>query len=232
MDANHDIITALSPTKRDPGRLTIKVAGRAVATMQAKRIAELGLEIGMPWTDALAEQVAHAAAFDKAMRAAMNRLNRRAMSRSQLRRKLTDRKLELDVAAVDAALDRLEELDLIDDEAFGRALIAEILRGRPAGPMLLRQKLMQRGLERNLIDRLIAENEPSEEAAIEGAVKLATTSCGRCSATMPRRASADCGACFKGAGSAVTLSPARCRNSTGWMMSRLIDNRIKKSPRR
>lgn len=175
MDANHDIITALSPTKRDPGRLTIKVAGRAVATMQAKRIAELGLEIGMPWTDALAEQVAHAAAFDKAMRAAMNRLNRRAMSRSQLRRKLTDRKLELDVAAVDAALDRLEELDLIDDEAFGRALIAEILRGRPAGPMLLRQKLMQRGLERNLIDRLIAENEPSEEAAIEGAVKLATT---------------------------------------------------------
>lgn len=164
-------ITALSPTKRDPSRQTIKVAGKAVATMNTRRITDLGLEIGMPWTPALAAAVEQAAAFDKVMRAAMNRLSRRAMSRFQLRRKLTDRKLEFDPAVVDAVLDRLEELDLIDDEAFGRALVAEILRGKPAGPRLLRAKLMQRGLDRNLIDQLISEQTPDADGALDLAQK-------------------------------------------------------------
>ena len=54
-------------------------------------------------------------------------------------------------------IDHLVARNLIDDEAYGRALLREILRGKPAGPRFLRMKLQQKGLERHLIDQLVDE---------------------------------------------------------------------------
>ncbi len=164
------MITALAPTKRDPSRITIKVNGKAVATMVRARIEELALHEGMAWDDALAQRVQQAAAVDKAMRDAMTRLSRRMLSSGDMRRKLRQR--DHDAPVIDEALERLEALDLIDDEAFGRALIAETLRRKPAGPKLLRSKLMQKGLDRELIDRLLAELTPVGDDAVHGAVEL------------------------------------------------------------
>ena len=159
-----DMITALAPTKRDPSRITIKVNGKAVATMVRARIEELALHEGMAWDDALAQRVQQAAAVDKAMRDAMTRLSRRMLSSGDMRRKLRQR--DHDAPVIDEALERLE------DEAFGRALIAETLRRKPAGPKLLRSKLMQKGLDRELIDRLLAELTPVGDDAVHGAVEL------------------------------------------------------------
>lgn len=172
-------ITALRPTQRDPHRATIKVDGRAVGTMSMKLIGDLGLEIGTPWSDALATQVAEAVIYDKAFRAATRRLARRAMSSGMVRQKLRelDRKNDHPTPpeVVDKVMERLEELDLIDDEAFGRALIRETTRAKPAGPMLLRQKLTQKGLDRGLVDRLVnvatADSEQQSESATEFARK-------------------------------------------------------------
>ncbi len=133
----------------------VRVGRKVVATLPVSQIEALGLAVGQAWTDALAAEVSVAAVQDKAMRQAMSRLNRRALSRRDLDRKLRD--LDYDEAVRQRVLDRLTELKYLDDEAFGRALIRETQRGKPAGPRLLRQKLMQKGLERSLIDRLIAE---------------------------------------------------------------------------
>lgn len=148
-------ITALSPTKRDPSRLSIRVGRKHVAALSQKLADELGLAVGQPWDDAMAQRVEAAAVFDRAMRKALNRLNRRAMSRGQLDRKL--RELEFDEPTRTAVLDRLTELRLLDDEAFGQALIRETLAQKPAGPRLLQTKLYQKGLPRELIDRLVAD---------------------------------------------------------------------------
>lgn len=154
-DSDAPRISALRPTQRDPNRATIKVDGRAVGTLSQKLLADLGLQVGQLWTEALATQVAEAVLFDKAFRAATRRLARRAMSRGMVERKL--RELGHPPEAAAQVIERLESLDLLDDEAYGRALIRELTRAKPAGPMLLRQKLQQKGLERTLIDRLVAE---------------------------------------------------------------------------
>lgn len=162
-------ITALRPTRRSPDRATVRVEGKVVATLSMKRIAELGLEVGQPWNDELAEQVAQAATFDRAMKKAMNRLGRRMLSRRQLDDKL--RTLEFEQPVRQRVLDRLTELNLLDDEAFGRALIRDILLRKPAGPRLLQQKLFQKGIDRSLADRLVAEAvEPDDQ--VEQAVSL------------------------------------------------------------
>ncbi|MFA9479950.1 regulatory protein RecX [Phycisphaerales bacterium AB-hyl4] len=160
-------ITAIKPTQRDPSRATVRVAGRVVATLPQQRIAELELEVGMPWTDTLAASVSEAAVYDKALRQAMNRLARRGRSRSELDRKLAQLGYEPNVR--ERVLDRLTELNFLDDDALGRALMREIQARKPAGPHLLRQKLRQKGLDRELVDRLVAETRESQDQAGDAA---------------------------------------------------------------
>ena len=164
-------ITAIVSAKRKPGRYVVKVDGRAVATLRERSVADLGLAVDQLWDERLATDVARAAAFDKAYGDAATRLNRRAMSRRQLHDKL--RQLGHDRETVDQVMDKLESLRLVDDEALGRELIRQIADARPAGAPLLRSKLMQRGLDHELIDRLLDELAPTSEQAAEGAAELA-----------------------------------------------------------
>ncbi|MEX0654324.1 MAG: regulatory protein RecX [Phycisphaeraceae bacterium] len=156
-------ITAIKPTQRDPARATVRVGRKVVATLPRQRIAELELTVGMAWTEALAARVAEAAVYDKALRQAMNRLARRGRSRHELDRKL--RELGYEQGVRDRVLERLTELGFLDDEALGRALVREIQNRRPAGPHLLRQKLRHKGLDRALIDRLLAETREVQDQA-------------------------------------------------------------------
>lgn len=124
--------------------------------------------MGQRWDDLLARSVAEAAAYDQALRTAMGKLNRRAMSRSQLNGKL--RQLGFDQPLRQRVLDRLTALGLLDDEALGRALIHQVTLRRPAGPRLLREKLAQKGLARPTIDCLLSEvagsTDPLQQALV------------------------------------------------------------------
>lgn len=161
------VIRELRPTQRDPGRVTVRVGwparegrraskGRVVATLPVERATELGLVRDLPWTLELAERVTRTAGHDKAFRSACNRIGSRAMSRGMLVDRL--RRAGHADEAVASALDRMEQLRLLDDAEFGRALIRETLRGRPAGERLLRQKLMEKRVPRDIADHLLAEH--------------------------------------------------------------------------
>ncbi len=165
-------ITGIVASNRDGRRVVVKVDGKATARLSIEQVAALGLAAGMAWDAALAGRVAEAAAYDKAMQDALRRLNRRAMSRGDLDRKL--RQLEHEPAIRQRVLERLAELSLLDDEAFGRALIRETTARRAAGPRLLGQKLRRKGLDRQLIDRLLAELREGQGAdPAAGAIELA-----------------------------------------------------------
>ncbi|MEM9415390.1 MAG: regulatory protein RecX [Planctomycetota bacterium] len=163
-------ILSLSPTVRDSHRTMIRVGdpnagtkGKVVATLNTRLINDLGLYKGQPWSDTLARQVEDAKGFDKAFRAATRRLARRPMSRRMIDDKL--RQLDHPAQTRAAVLERLEHLDLIDDEQFGRMLVRSEMSRKPAGPMLLKQKLFAKGIAGPLADKLIAEatDDPDEQ---------------------------------------------------------------------
>lgn len=160
-------ITAITPTKRNPQRATVRVGAKVVATLSIKLIAELGLKVDQAWDEALGAQVAEAVVYDKAMREAIRRLNRRAMSRQQLDHKLRD--LGHDQRVRVRVLDRLTDLNVLNDEAFGRALIRDTQLRKAAGPKLLRAKLTQCGLERMLVDRLVEQATGGHDLVSEAA---------------------------------------------------------------
>ncbi|XAL98561.1 regulatory protein RecX [Phycisphaeraceae bacterium D3-23] len=163
-------ILSLSPTARDSHRTMVRVGdpdagtkGKVVATLNTRLINDLGLYKGQPWNDTLAKQVEDAKGFDKAFRAATRRLARRAMSRRMIDDKL--RQLDHSAGTRAAVLERLEQLDLIDDEQFGRMLVRAEMSRKPAGPMLLKQKLFAKGISGSLADKLVAEatDDPDEQ---------------------------------------------------------------------
>jgi len=165
-------ITGISASGRNPERRVVKVDGQTVVTLPVKVVSELGLRVDDVWDDALAQRVERARMNDCVRRDALRRLERRAMSRRRLADKLRQKGYADDTIA--AVLDRLEQVGLLNDLDFGRALIREITRVKPAGPRLLRDRLFKAGLAESTIAQLLAEVEPSNEAGtIEQAVTLA-----------------------------------------------------------
>lgn len=163
-------ISAITPSRRDASRLSIRVAGRAVATLQRARVAELGLEVGQLWDEALAARVTAATALDGALQDALRGLKRKPMSRCQVEQLLRER--GHDAGVIDQAIARLCELRMIDDAALAVELLREMQKNRPAGSAMLRAKLEQRGLDAGAIDNALRGSD-SPQAARQQAMRVA-----------------------------------------------------------
>ncbi len=148
-------ITAITPIADDASRAAVRVGRRVVARLSWAQVEALALAVDQPWDDELAGRVADAAAMTKALRHAQSALARRAHSRFELAGKLRKRGHEAEVCR--QVLDELQRRGELDDEAFAHALVREELARKPAGAMLLRQKLAQKGVERSLAERVVAE---------------------------------------------------------------------------
>ncbi len=164
-------ITAIKATKRDPLRSSIDVDGRFVAALPHETIDDLGLAVGAAWDEPTAGRVEAAAAMDKAMRDAMRLLNRRAYSSGELRDRLKRR--EHGEATIDQAVSQLAARRLIDDEAYGRSVIGQLLSKKPAGRRFLQGKLDARRVPREVIERLLDETDAVRDP-LNDAVELAT----------------------------------------------------------
>jgi regulatory protein len=65
--------------------------------------------------------------------------------------------------AATAVLDRLQEVGLVNDEAYARAFVASRQRTRPRGTRGLSSELYAKGVPRDIIDRVLEETEESED---------------------------------------------------------------------
>jgi regulatory protein len=92
---------------------------------------------------------------------AMRLLALRPHSRSELIRKMRERGYRMEV--IDPALDDLEKLDLVNDKDFAKIFIQNEIRLRPIGRMLLRQKLLERGIVPEVFESLLKDLYSAEQ---------------------------------------------------------------------
>jgi regulatory protein len=112
---------------------------------------------------------------DMVLAAAARFLEARSRSVTEVRRRLTGAGYR--PALVDGAIERLLELGMLDDRAFAETWIASRDRARPRGARVLRQELLQKGIDRALIDELLEERRTAEsgeatEPDVEAARRL------------------------------------------------------------
>ena len=90
-----------------------------------------------------------------AMEAAGHLLSRRAHSQAELRRKLAAKGFEDDT--VEAAIARLGELKLVDDEEFAEQWVEERAQRMGLGPRRLRAELEAKGIPTEVIEGSLPE---------------------------------------------------------------------------
>jgi len=89
------------------------------------------------------------------LEAAARFLEPRARSVTEVRRRLVSAGYKPDL--VEAAIERLTELGLLDDDAFARAWVESRDRARPRGERAIRQELALKGIDRLTVDLVLGE---------------------------------------------------------------------------
>ncbi len=118
--------------------------------------------------ETLAERQERRAAVDDpevVLEAAARFLEARSRSVAEVRRRLGRAGYRPEL--VEGAIARLTELGMLDDEAFGRAWVESRDRARPRGEIALRRELALKGVDRAMVDELLAERRDGAPTAAD-----------------------------------------------------------------
>lgn len=160
-------VTELKEHPRRQGRFLVAVDGERLGAVGLDTVADLqlkaGRELSEPEFARLQSALRATACYDKALDA----LARRARSRAELGRWLKQR--EFTAAEIEPALDKLEDLGLLNDREFARGFArSRLAPGRGLGPRRVMAELARRGVARALVDEVLSEL-TEEEGRDEGA---------------------------------------------------------------
>ena len=120
------------------------------------------LHVGLEFSQEELEALKEAAVVGKLKERAFAMVARKSMSRNALGDKLLELEPEGE-AEVSAVLERLEELGLIDDEAYAKTVVRHYSR-KGYGAAKLRDELYRRKVPKELWAEALAEAEASEES--------------------------------------------------------------------
>ena len=115
---------------------------------------------GPPPPDAAAEGV-EPDAHDVARQIVLRQLTNAPKSRAQLEQALARKGCDPDVAAT--VLDRMEEVGLVDDEAYAGMLVRSQQAGRGLARRALAQTLRQKGVSDEVAESVLDEVDPADE---------------------------------------------------------------------
>ena len=159
-------ITAIEPRKK--GLSALYIDGEFAVKLDTETLLRHRFDVGREITD----EALHACILDsdgkRCKDKAMWLISFRDHSRKELLDKLR-RDYPEDVA--EAAVERMEELGLIDDERYARRYTADLISIKHLGERGVRQKLYEKGIDRDLIDAVLAETELDEAAQIRAVIE-------------------------------------------------------------
>jgi regulatory protein len=160
-------ITNLTLQKRNKNRINVFLDDEYAFSLS--QITAAYLRIGQIVDEAKIEELQHADEYERAKEAALRLIEYRPRSVNEVRLRL--RKKEINDEAIEAALARLEELDLLDDLAFARFWVEQRETFKPRSSHALRQELYQKGVARTAIEAALVDFDEEDAARRAGQKK-------------------------------------------------------------
>ncbi len=159
-------VTSLEIQKAKKNRVSVFLDGAFAFGLDQDVLVKSGIARGDELSD---ERVAEILDLEERHRAKLKAMRLLAV-RARSRRELADRlaMAKFSTAVIDAVLQELERLQLIDDNAFARSFSQNRMATRPAGKMLLQRELKQKGLSETEINTGLAkayENQTESQVA-------------------------------------------------------------------
>jgi regulatory protein len=158
-------ITALEPDPRRPEAVRLEIDGIRFGAVPRELVAKEHLAVGREVDPGLQDRLGAAADIEAAYRTALRALEIRSFAQGDLARRLVRKGHPR--PAVEAALQRVHELGLLDDASYARTYVqTRAARGR--GPLRLTRDLLSLGVERSLINRALEAEWPegSDQTAL------------------------------------------------------------------
>lgn len=163
------IITAVEAQQKDPERVNVYVDG-AFGFGASRMLAYAhGLAPGVQLSREQIDELQRDDRVERSYAAALNFLSFRPRSRGEIEEYFRKKKTDEDV--VEAVVQRLERLGLLDDREFARFWVENRMAFRPRGTRALRLEMRQKGLEREVIDEALAEMGDETAVAYEAGMK-------------------------------------------------------------
>ena len=148
-------ITALRAQAKDPQRVNVFVGGEFAIGVSLTTITKAGLHVGKELSAEEFARIERIESGDKAYLAALRFLEARPRSVAEVRARL-ERK-DFAPEAVDMAIARLAELELIDDAAFARFWVENRQVNRPRGTGALRDELRRKGIDADVAAEVLSD---------------------------------------------------------------------------
>ena len=156
-------VTALSVQKRNRERVNVYIDGEfafGLAYVAAARL-RVGQELSSDEIEALKSQDT----VEKAKDSAYRLISLRPRSTAEIQRSLS--KKGYDPEVIEQVVNRLNELNYLNDESFAQYWVEQRDTFKPRSHMALRQELMQKGIDRSIIDEaLIASDETASARTV------------------------------------------------------------------
>jgi regulatory protein len=156
-------ITALRAQAKDPQRVNVFVDGEFAIGISLTTITKTGLHVGKQLSAEEFAKLEQTESGDKAYLAALRFLEARPRSIAEVRARLGRK--DFAPEAIDAAIARLAELELLDDAAFARYWVENRQAHRPRGVGALRDELRRKGIDADVTAEVLDDALTGDEAA-------------------------------------------------------------------
>src|SRR5579885_1551287 len=163
-------ITAIESQAHDAERFNLYVDGHFLLGVNAAIVMQMGLQVQQELLPEQLEQLRSAELEQQAVDRALNYLSFRPRSREEVRRYL--RRKETPPEIIEAALARLDRLDFVNDRNFASFWIETREQFSPRGARALKNELRVKGVEREMVEELV-DDEQDEERALRAGRKKA-----------------------------------------------------------
>jgi regulatory protein len=149
-------ITALRAQAKDPQRVNVFIDGEFAIGVGLTTITKTGLHVGKELSAEEFAKLEQTESGDKAYIAALRFLEARPRSIAEVRARLGRK--DYAPEAIDAAIARLAELDLLDDAAFARYWVENRQAYRPRGAGALRDELRRKGIDADVAAGVLSDD--------------------------------------------------------------------------
>jgi regulatory protein len=165
------VITAIERQKRRTRRVNIYIDGTFALGVHENVFVKYGLRKGDQIDERTLNLIRHDDGLNSAKEKALRLLSYRLRSEKELRQRLNDEDFTADV--VNQTIIHLRELKLIDDTAFARAFVHDLILKKSAGKTLLSRELGKKGISRAIIEDALRSIDSGDEE--ERATRAAET---------------------------------------------------------
>src|SRR5260221_7222106 len=162
-------ITTLEPQANNPERINLYVDGRFLLGVSATIVLQMELQLGQELLPDQLEMLGRGEGAERAVVRALNSLSFRPRSREEVRRYL--RRKETPPEIIDAALARLDRLDFVNDHSFAEFWIGTREQFSPRGARALKNELRMKGVDREVVNELVDDEQDGERALRAGRKK-------------------------------------------------------------